>query len=39
MKVKILENQFGDVWNGIHASLRNQCRKACGFDSHLEDEI
>ena len=23
---------------GIHAGLRNQCRKACGFESHLEDE-
>ena len=22
---------------GIHAGLRNQCRKACGFESHLED--
>ena len=23
---------------GIHAGLRNQCRKACGFESHLEDK-
>ena len=26
-------------WNGRHAGLRSQCRKACGFESHFPHQL
>ena len=29
----------GDWWNGRHASLRNWCLRACGFDSLISHHL